>query len=316
MIERRSLAPLVAVLSLAVVIVATAGLAAASSGYDAAVIASGPLSYWELGESSGSVAVDAMGLHNGTYVGGPTLGVSGLIAGDGATGVGVSPGKYVDLGSSTDYNLTAGTVVVWFSTSSPGSGDRHLFTKGLAYSLLLTDGTFRSYSWGSPAGYIGSVSGTNNGAAHMAALTWAASSANLYTDGSASVTGAGWNAGDFAHALELGAVSDYGTGTGITATLQKAAIWNRALSAGEISALYAEGVSAATPTPVPSGTAAPTATPAPSATAGASGVQHVIVDSFAGGAQDDVRLLEFSLVFVGGAATFLLAWLAVQGMRR
>lgn len=43
--------------------------AAGGSGYDAAVIADGPVAYWKLGDS-GSTVVDSVGTHTGTYVNG------------------------------------------------------------------------------------------------------------------------------------------------------------------------------------------------------------------------------------------------------
>jgi hypothetical protein len=53
-----------------------------SVAYRAAVIADSPAAYWRLGESSGTTAADETGSYNGTYVGSPTLGVSGPMAGN------------------------------------------------------------------------------------------------------------------------------------------------------------------------------------------------------------------------------------------
>jgi hypothetical protein len=52
------------------------------SAYSNAVLSDGPAGYWRLGESSGTVAKDAAGSHDGTYVNGPTLGQASLLAGD------------------------------------------------------------------------------------------------------------------------------------------------------------------------------------------------------------------------------------------
>ena len=47
-----------------------------------------PAAYWRLSESSGTLALDELnGAHNGTYVGGPTLGVAGALVGDANTAV-------------------------------------------------------------------------------------------------------------------------------------------------------------------------------------------------------------------------------------
>ena len=51
--------------------------------YSSEVLADSPLAYWRLGETSGTTAADSSGNnHGGTYAGGPTLGVAGLLTGD------------------------------------------------------------------------------------------------------------------------------------------------------------------------------------------------------------------------------------------
>lgn len=55
--------------------------------YRDAVLATNPFGYWRLGEASGTVVHDEMGLHNGIYANGPTLGVPGLLTGDSNTAV-------------------------------------------------------------------------------------------------------------------------------------------------------------------------------------------------------------------------------------
>jgi hypothetical protein len=49
---------------------------------DTVAATSGLLSYWRLGESSGTTAADSKGTNTGTYAGGVTLGITGAIAGD------------------------------------------------------------------------------------------------------------------------------------------------------------------------------------------------------------------------------------------
>lgn len=52
-------------------------------GYKDIILADNPVGYWRLGESSGTTAVDSSGNgRNGTYQGSPTLGVAGGIVGD------------------------------------------------------------------------------------------------------------------------------------------------------------------------------------------------------------------------------------------
>lgn len=54
-----------------------------SASYSGVVLAKGPAGYWRLGEAAGPTALDASGGGNvGTYLGSPSLGQPGAIAGD------------------------------------------------------------------------------------------------------------------------------------------------------------------------------------------------------------------------------------------
>lgn len=53
--------------------------AARTADYQGAVIASGPLCYWQMDETAGSTMVDAMGTQNGAYANSPVLGEPPLI---------------------------------------------------------------------------------------------------------------------------------------------------------------------------------------------------------------------------------------------
>jgi hypothetical protein len=57
--------------------------AAAASSYVSTVLADAPVGYWRIGEPSGTVMNDSSGnARHGTYIGAPTLGVAGAVAGD------------------------------------------------------------------------------------------------------------------------------------------------------------------------------------------------------------------------------------------
>src|SRR6266498_2058231 len=47
--------------------------------YPSVVLLDHPVAYWHLGETSGLTATDSAGSHDGRYVGGPALGLAGLI---------------------------------------------------------------------------------------------------------------------------------------------------------------------------------------------------------------------------------------------
>ncbi|MCP3899121.1 MAG: LamG domain-containing protein [Desulfobacteraceae bacterium] len=63
------------------------GAVAIATNYRETVLNLLPTAYWRLGDSSGTTAVDETGNYDGTYVGSPSLGESGLLTGDDNTAV-------------------------------------------------------------------------------------------------------------------------------------------------------------------------------------------------------------------------------------
>jgi hypothetical protein len=94
------------------------------TGYELEVLASGPIGYWRLGESSGTTATDETGNHDGTYNGSPTFGVSGAISGDADTAVGFD-GSDDDVtvpdGAELDFTSDM-TLEVWVKVNNYASG--------------------------------------------------------------------------------------------------------------------------------------------------------------------------------------------------
>lgn len=92
--------------------------------YDTEVLADSPVGYWRLGESAGTTATDSStNTNDGTYVGSPTLGATGVITGsntavdfDGTDdGVGIPDDSAIQ-----DIFATGGTVEAW--VRAPGQG--------------------------------------------------------------------------------------------------------------------------------------------------------------------------------------------------
>ena len=105
---------------------------APSSLYRAAVLADSPLAYWRLGETGGTVAHDESGHgHDGTYVGGTTLGQPGALTGDpdtcarfdGTTGQ-VDVGAIFDFAGTTPFSLEA-----WVYATLLDTTYRHVVTQ-------------------------------------------------------------------------------------------------------------------------------------------------------------------------------------------
>ncbi len=101
-------------------------LDAISSDYPATVLADDPIAYWRLGEPSGTTASDEMGAADGTYVNSPTLGVTGLVAGDdtAATFV-VASAQKVSIASGLPAGSSAGAAIECWAEFSSLTDDQY-----------------------------------------------------------------------------------------------------------------------------------------------------------------------------------------------
>ncbi len=112
----------------------------AASEYAAAVAADNPVSYWRLGEASGTTAADERGANPGTYTNAPTLGATSLLATDTANKAVSFDGvnDHVKVPSSASLQLTSTlSLEAWIKpTSLPASGTfASILTKPESYSL-------------------------------------------------------------------------------------------------------------------------------------------------------------------------------------
>jgi subtilisin family serine protease len=110
------------------------------STYAAAVLADAPVSYWRLGETSGTNAGDEKGTNPGTYQSSPTLGATSLLATDaGNTAVSFDgTNDNVKVPSSASLQFTSSlSLEAWIKpTSLPTSGKfASILTKAESYSL-------------------------------------------------------------------------------------------------------------------------------------------------------------------------------------
>jgi virginiamycin B lyase len=98
------------------------------AGYAATVSStSGLLAYWRLGESSGATARDARGAHNGIYLGGHTLGLTGALFGDANTAVGLDGSSgdvgLPSLGTASDWTVEGWTELNADASKNPGGNN-------------------------------------------------------------------------------------------------------------------------------------------------------------------------------------------------
>jgi hypothetical protein len=96
-----------------------------SGGYSTAVVGDAPVSYWRLGDTSGTSALDQRGVMSGTYQGGASQNVSGALAGDGNRAVGLNGSTaYVSVPHATALNVADTlTIEAWVMSQAGFGGD-------------------------------------------------------------------------------------------------------------------------------------------------------------------------------------------------
>ncbi|MEU3605707.1 LamG-like jellyroll fold domain-containing protein [Streptomyces sp. NPDC035033] len=177
---------------------------ATGNHYRTTVLDADPFAYWRLGETSGTVAKDAIdanqGQYNGTYKN-VTLGGTGPLAGStqkAATFNGTT--SYVEMPAAPGATPSYTTVSLWFRTTTAGGvlfyyGDKPLSDpnpvantkKNTPAVYVGTDGKLRGCLAMSP-GCMTTITSTptvTDGQWHNAVLTGVANSQTLYLDGAA-----------------------------------------------------------------------------------------------------------------------------------
>jgi RHS repeat-associated protein len=223
---------------------------APSSSYAATVQADGPVSYWRLGESSGTTAVDASGSgHTGTYVAGPTLGVSGPLAGDAATAVGFNAanGQQVTTAGGSDFAAQAPfSMEVWINPTGPTPDWQEILAKEVitpsraGYSLWYHNGMIgATRSVGGNLDEVATGASVPTGAWTHVAATYDGTTIRVYLNGALAASGAS--------AISMTAnTAPLTIATGINSafngSIAEAAIYNKALTAARISVHHTMGV--------------------------------------------------------------------------
>lgn len=152
-----------------------------SSTYDAVILADNPVSYWRLGELSGTAAIDQKGLQNGTYFNGPGI-VNGVTPdGDKARSF-LLAGRNMQVPDNNAYSpATTGAISVecWiYLTSAPSATANAIVQKhggsGLLreWHLYLSSGGLLTHNC--PAGElkVSPIEAISAGAWYHVAFTW------------------------------------------------------------------------------------------------------------------------------------------------
>jgi len=208
--------------------------------YRDAVLADSPRAYWRLGNASGTVASDEMGVFPGTYVNGPLLARAGAISGDTAAQFdGTNDFVRVPDANGLDFTDTF-TLEAWVKRSSTG-GTRAIMDKGEnSYSFRIQADGKLLLRKNNVATLTTSTAGiTDTTAWHHVAAVKSPTEVKLYLDGQ-DVSGAVTQQTMANTAIPLTiAGSDNGTAYFLPGTLDEVAVYPTALSAARVQAHYA-----------------------------------------------------------------------------
>ena len=223
---------------------------APADAYGAAVFNLEPDLYWRLGDASGSTAKDSgVAENDGNIQGGVTLGATGAVSGTSNKAATFNGSDGAVVASSAANNPTVYTETTWFKTTTTNGGklmgfgnaasglsggyDRHIYMEG---SGQLTFGTWtgQTNTTTSPLAY-------NDGNWHFMAATQSSDGLKLYVDGALVGTNAQTQAQDYTGYWRIGGDTTWGPQPWFAGTLDEAAVFSKALTAGQISQLYALG---------------------------------------------------------------------------
>ena len=219
----------------------------ASQDYRDFMLSTNPVAYWRLGEASGSVARDEMGVYDGTYFGSPTLGVPGLLTGDGDTAVtfAAALSQRMGVAAGGPSGTAVWSMAAWVRPSIlPQAGGSLAFGGafgGAGFGIgngAGGSGTHLEFLTSSVVWIDGVYVFSDTTSAHFVVLLRDGSTLRAYVDAlqvatSASVPNVGNGSVD---------VGLFGGSQMFSGTIDEPAIWNRALTAAEIAEMYRIGM--------------------------------------------------------------------------
>lgn len=216
-----------------------------SADYRDAMLSTNPVAYWRLGERSGTVARDEMGANHGTYVNTPALGAAGLLTGDGdpAVTVASASSQYISVGAAASLALgDTFCYAVWLSVTN--LTDYHVLWSRSGVggaAIYVTPGGDVNLDAALVGNIFSALGKIAVGPRYMVVVAKAGSAVRLYING-LDVTPAITNrtiVDSAAIPARIGA--DFNFSLFASASLDEAAVWNRALTADEIAWLYRVG---------------------------------------------------------------------------
>ena len=226
------------------------------SGYGQMVLGDDPVSYWRLGEASGTSALDQRAINPGVYFNGPTQGAASLLASDTANpGVGfdgvddfISTSNSVSLGLSSPLTLEA-----WIKpTSLPPVGSfASIASKAESYSLQFNGPQLELtiIQFGVRQRLLAPAGAIVPGQTYHVVATYDGTTRRLYING-AEIANAPLTGGATATSDGLFIGSWDGATEFFNGTIDDVAVYGKTLTAARVAAHYTEG-SGTTPPPPP-----------------------------------------------------------------
>lgn len=222
------------------------------SAYAQQILADSPSHWWTLGDSTGTTAIDRTHTQDGTYIGGPTLGVASIVPGDPGTSVTFNGNKqYVSFAGA---NIASSGVAfeLWFSMPTVGTADQVLIS-GTPSAALTANTSWLLKVGGTTGGSPGLLtigSGTvatssvrvDDSKVHHVVADW--NGHVLYLDGS--------SVGSFTVPGTQESVSAFGAGyaypgvvtLGFSGTMQHIATYSGGLTSTKVANHYSAGLNA------------------------------------------------------------------------
>jgi phage gp46-like protein len=224
------------------------------SAYESLIMASSPLGYWRLGETSVSAgminvpAADSSGNGNaGTYTavssGSETTPVAGLI--DDPNGAVLFGDAVVLCGNPTSFQIGTGTLECWVNVSE-GVDTYFIFGKQSAFAIFAFNGYFATLDWNAGQWRYTDTSIQGEGTFHLV-VTFEVGVTNgtkLYANGNLVLTTTISAVSSQSYALSIGNTAVYAEADQQTVgTIDECAIYGTVLSADVILSHYNTGIS-------------------------------------------------------------------------
>ena len=224
---------------------------AVPKGYRATILSTPSLiSYWRLGEASGSTATDQTGVQNGTYVnnGGLTLGATGLIPADSDTAASVSATTVqneMTVADNNAYHVGSFSYEVWFKrAASNDTAQRDIIGNSTVVLDIggINPNEIEFYFAGNGSSTDSNVTITDT-KVHYLVATYSGGTAKVYLDGKdvTKVISSPPSSLTLSGPFEIGNWSTSSYHVPFNGTLDEVAIYGRALSPQEVINHYAQG---------------------------------------------------------------------------